>query len=148
MPEPPLLLKDLAAFSEEEVGLAVLGDPIAHSISPQLHNAALKDLSRADSAYDKWRYDKIEVSPAQLEVALPKLAELGYRGINLTIPHKVEIFSIIDSFFSFSVLKILSLKSFLIILLLVGITKTCRPYISKNSSDSVTAVPVQPEIFL
>jgi hypothetical protein len=64
------LLKDLSAFSEEEVGLAVLGDPIAHSISPQLHNAALKDLSRVDSAYDKWRYDKIEVSPAQLEVAL------------------------------------------------------------------------------
>ena len=97
MPEPPLLLKDLAAFSEEEVGLAVLGDPIAHSISPQLHNAALKDLSRADSAYDKWRYDKIEVSPAQLEVALPKLAELGYRGINLTIPHKVEVMPLLKS---------------------------------------------------
>ena len=99
MPELPLQLGDLGSFSfqEGEVGLAVLGDPIAHSISPQLHNAALRELSAKDESFKRWRYDKIEVSAGQLADALPRLAELGYRGINLTIPHKVEVLPLLKS---------------------------------------------------
>ena len=51
-------------------------------------------------------------------------------------------------FFSTSDLKILSFQSFLIIFLFVGIITTFKLYISKNSSASVAAVPVQPEILL
>ena len=99
VPDPPLLIKDLGPFFHENegVGLAVLGDPISHSISPQLHNAALKELSAKDKAFKGWRYDKIEVSASQLGDALPSLAELGYRGINLTIPHKVEVLPLLKS---------------------------------------------------
>lgn len=99
MPELPLQLWNLDPFSygEEDVGLAVLGDPIAHSISPELHNAALRELSESDERFANWRYDKIEVSARQLADALPRLAELGYRGINLTIPHKVEVLPLLKS---------------------------------------------------
>ena len=99
MPEAPLVLNELGPFfyDEEDVGLAVLGDPIAHSISPQLHNAALRELSAKDESFKSWRYDKIEVSASQLAETLPRLAELGYRGINLTIPHKVEVLPLLTS---------------------------------------------------
>jgi len=99
VPELPLQLWNLDPFSygEEDVGLAVLGDPIAHSISPELHNAALRELSESDERFANWRYDKIEVSARQLADALPRLAELGYRGINLTIPHKVEVLPLLKS---------------------------------------------------
>ena len=58
------------------------------------------------------------------------------------------ILSIIALSFSFIVLKIISFQSFLIIFLFVGMLITFKLYISKNSSDSVTAVPVQPDILL
>ena len=96
MPELPLQLGDLRAFPPEKIGLAVLGYPISHSISPSLHNSALRKLSESDERFVNWRYDKIEVQTSELPDALPRLAELGYRGINLTIPHKVEVLPLID----------------------------------------------------
>ena len=97
MPELPLQLGDLRAFPPENVGLAVLGYPISHSISPSLHNSALRELSESDLRFANWRYDKIEVQASELSDALPRLAELGYRGINLTIPHKVEVLPLLKS---------------------------------------------------
>ena len=96
MPEVPLQLGDLRTFPPEKVGLAVLGYPISHSISPTLHNSALRKLSESDERFLHWRYDKIEVQASELADALPRLAQLGYRGINLTIPHKVEALPLID----------------------------------------------------
>ena len=46
MHEPSLKLSDVKPLSQNQVGLAVLGFPINHSISPQLHNAALNELSK------------------------------------------------------------------------------------------------------
>ena len=97
MPERSLEIGEMHAFAEGQVGLAVLGCPIAHSISPQLHNASLKKMGESNPRYAHWRYDKIEVSASQLAEALPRLAELGYRGINLTIPHKVEVLPLLTS---------------------------------------------------
>ena len=97
MPERSLEIGEMHAFAEGQVGLAVLGCPIAHSISPQLHNASLKKMGESNPRYAHWRYDKIEVSASQLAEALPRLAELGYRGINLTIPHKVEVLPLLKS---------------------------------------------------
>jgi shikimate dehydrogenase len=96
VPEVPLQLGDLRTFPPEKVGLAVLGYPISHSISPSLHNSALRKLSESDERFLHWRYDKIEVKASELADALPRLAQLGYRGINLTIPHKVEALPLID----------------------------------------------------
>ena len=97
MPEPPLQLEDLSAFPPGQVGLAVLGFPISHSISPDLHNSALSKLGESEEHFLHWRYDKIEVRASELPEALPRLAALGYRGINLTIPHKVEVLPLVDS---------------------------------------------------
>jgi shikimate dehydrogenase len=96
VPEEPLQLGNLRTFPPGKIGLAVLGYPISHSISPSLHNSALRKLSESDDRFIHWRYDKIEVQASELADALPRLAQLGYRGINLTIPHKVEVLPLID----------------------------------------------------
>lgn len=69
--------------------LAVLGWPIRHSVSPQMHNAALSELARTDARFAAWRYYRVEVPPEKLKEALDLLAEKGFLGLNLTIPHKV-----------------------------------------------------------
>ena len=84
-------LDSLPKRSPDQVGLAVLGYPIKHSISPEIHTAALKVLAESSSEFSRWSYDKIEVEPCTLDKALPILADYGYRGLNLTIPHKVDV---------------------------------------------------------
>ncbi|MBN1404440.1 MAG: shikimate dehydrogenase [Opitutales bacterium] len=69
--------------------LAVLGWPIRHSVSPQMHNAALAELARKNERFANWRYYRVEVEPENLKAALELLAEKGFAGLNLTIPHKV-----------------------------------------------------------
>jgi len=96
MPEQPLHLDQLVPIPPSKVGLAVLGDPIIHSISPQMHNAALSELSLHHGRFAHWKYDKIEVSPQRLSEALPRLADFGYRGLNLTIPHKVDVLPLLQ----------------------------------------------------
>jgi len=91
------LIDDLSNLPKDEVGLAVLGCPIKHSVSPLLHNAALAILAEKESSFRLWAYRKIEVLPSDLGSALPKLAELGFRGLNLTIPHKVDVLSLLPS---------------------------------------------------
>jgi shikimate dehydrogenase len=64
----------------------VIGWPVAHSRSPRLHGFWLKQYGLAG------RYDKLPVPPEDLGVfleALPK--EPGFRGINVTLPHKVAV---------------------------------------------------------
>ncbi len=97
MLEETFLLDQLSLLPPHEVGLAVLGNPIKHSVSPQIHNAALKVLAGMDSKFNHWNYRKIEVSSSVLPEALPRLAKLGFRGINLTIPHKVEVLPLLSS---------------------------------------------------
>ena len=97
MLDAPLLIDDVVPLTEGQVGLAVVGSPIKHSISPQLHNAAIGELASRNPSFSNWVYHKVEVDAKNLGSALPHLAKCGYRGLNLTIPHKVEIFSIIDS---------------------------------------------------
>ena len=84
-------LDNLPKLSPDQVGLAVLGYPIKHSISPEIHTAALKVLAESSSEFSRWSYDKIEVEPGTLDKVLPILADYGYRGLNLTIPHKVDV---------------------------------------------------------
>ncbi|SCE23784.1 shikimate dehydrogenase [Streptomyces sp. Termitarium-T10T-6] len=69
---------------------AVLGSPIAHSLSPVLHRAAYADLGLAD-----WSYDRFEVD----EAALPGFVEgldASWAGLSLTMPLKRAIIPLLD----------------------------------------------------
>ncbi len=70
--------------------VALLGDPVAHSLSPRMQNAAFA--ARAlDSAYVACR-----VEPNRLEAAVRGLVALGFVGANVTIPHKQAVVSLCD----------------------------------------------------
>jgi shikimate dehydrogenase len=84
-----LTLRDLEGWHFAGTALAVLGHPIAHSLSPQMHNAALAALARKDSQYATWRYFRFDIDPTELPAALPLFHARGFHGLNLTVPHKV-----------------------------------------------------------
>jgi shikimate dehydrogenase len=65
------------------VRLGVLGWPVAHSRSPAMHNAALAAVGLHD-----WRYQLLPVPPELLAETVPALRGAGFRGANVTIPHK------------------------------------------------------------
>src|SRR5580658_1677355 len=68
----------------------IMGWPIAHSRSPALHGFWLAEHS-IDGAYVP-----LAVPPERLEQALRALPALGFRGCNLTIPHKQAALAIAD----------------------------------------------------
>jgi shikimate dehydrogenase len=65
------------------VRLGVLGWPVGHSRSPAMHNAALEAVGLHD-----WRYQLLPVPPELLDETVPALRGAGFRGGNVTIPHK------------------------------------------------------------
>lgn len=67
---------------------ALLGHPVRHSLSPQMHNAAFR------AAGIKAVYVSLEVAASRLEEALNGLHASGVRGLNLTTPHKEAAFSL------------------------------------------------------
>jgi shikimate 5-dehydrogenase len=68
----------------------VIGDPVEHSRSPRMHNAASSALG-LDRIYVALR-----VSPYDLESAIRGLAALGFDGANVTIPHKAAVVGLCD----------------------------------------------------
>ncbi len=91
-PSPVLTLRDLETWAHPGTALAVLGHPIQHSISPPMHNAALAELARADSRFADWQYFRFEIHPDDLPRALDLLHAKKFRGVNLTVPHKIIAF--------------------------------------------------------
>jgi shikimate dehydrogenase len=85
---PVLTLADLEKWSVPGTGLAVLGSPIAHSLSPVMHTAALAGLAAAEPRLAAWRYHKFDLAPADLPHALALFHRHGFAGLNLTVPHK------------------------------------------------------------
>ncbi|MER6844974.1 shikimate dehydrogenase [Streptomyces platensis] len=69
---------------------AVLGSPIAHSLSPVLHRAAYAELGLAD-----WSYDRYEVDEAALPGFLEKLGP-EWAGLSLTMPLKRAVIPLLD----------------------------------------------------
>lgn len=69
----------------------VFGDPIAHSRSPDMHNAAFRDLEM------ECTYHAFRVSPSKLRDALLGAKAMGFGGVNLTVPLKQEALKIVDA---------------------------------------------------
>lgn len=65
--------------------LGVLGDPVRHSLSPAMHNAAIAALGL------DWVYLALPTAGDQLGVVLQAMEALDCRGLNVTIPHKQTV---------------------------------------------------------
>ena len=71
--------------------VALLGDPVAESLSPRMQNAAF-----AARALD-WTYVACRVEADRLEAALAGLVALGFAGANVTAPHKLTVAALLGS---------------------------------------------------
>lgn len=72
--------------------LAVLGQPVSHSRSPAMQNAALAELGLAP----EWSYEAIEVAPREFETLVAELARGDFAGVNVTLPHKLAALALAD----------------------------------------------------
>ena len=69
---------------------AVIGDPIDHSLSPNIHNAAFRHL-KLDHSYIAYK-----ISAGELAAGIDSLKKIKIAGFNVTIPHKIEIMKFLD----------------------------------------------------
>jgi shikimate dehydrogenase len=70
--------------------VGLIGDPVSHSLSPRMQNAAF-----AARGLD-WTYVPLNVDAARLEDAVAGIAALGFEGANVTIPHKTATVAFCD----------------------------------------------------
>ncbi len=68
----------------------IIGDPVEHSLSPAMHNAAFKKLG-LDNIYVPFRVKK-----EGLAAAVEGASAMGIKGLNVTIPHKKEVIEYLD----------------------------------------------------
>ena len=72
------------------IRLGLLGHPVSHSRSPAMHRAALQ------AAGLQGAYELVDVAPEKLRQTLHTLAEEGWTGVNVTVPHKEAVLSLCD----------------------------------------------------
>jgi len=82
--------REVARNFDPPIRLGVFGDPVAHSLSPEMQNAALR-ACEIDA-----QYARFHVRPNELRSALRFLRTLDFVGVNLTVPHKIAGFAQID----------------------------------------------------
>lgn len=70
--------------------IGIIGDPVEHSISPQMHNAAYEELDL------NYCYVPFHVKKDELEKAVGSLRSLNICGFNVTVPHKENIMKYLD----------------------------------------------------
>ncbi|MBE2223021.1 MAG: hypothetical protein IAF02_15865, partial [Anaerolineae bacterium] len=70
--------------------MGLIGWPVSHSFSPAMHNAAAADLGL------DFVYLALPVHPDDVETAVRGLPALGFRGFNITVPHKQAIMLLLD----------------------------------------------------
>jgi shikimate dehydrogenase len=71
--------------------VGIIGYPVSHSLSPEMHNAGFT------YAGLNWRYVPLPVRPEHLREGLRGIAALGFRGLNVTVPYKVDVIPLMDS---------------------------------------------------
>ncbi len=76
--------------SEVAARFAVLGHPVAHSLSPLIHAANFRAVGFDGS------YGKFDVPPEGLREAIDRLQGEGYLGLNITVPHKIAVIGLLD----------------------------------------------------
>jgi len=81
---------EIARDIDPPIRLGILGDPVAHSLSPEMQNTAL----RACEIHAQ--YARFHIRPNELRSALRFLRSLDFVGVNLTVPHKIAGFAQID----------------------------------------------------
>jgi len=69
---------------------AVIGDPIDHSLSPNIHNAAFRHL-KLDHTYIAYK-----IPAGELSAGIEALKTIKIAGFNVTIPHKIEMIKYLD----------------------------------------------------
>jgi shikimate dehydrogenase len=77
-------------FNRETQRLAVIGDPIAHSLSPVIHNALYGAMGI--NAF----YQPLFVPKGRIEIMNDAIPMLSLRGFNVTMPHKQAVFALLD----------------------------------------------------
>jgi shikimate dehydrogenase len=82
--------RETAGDVDPPIRLAVFGDPVAHSLSPQMQNAALR-ACKIDT-----QYARFHIRANELRSALRFVRDLDFIGINLTVPHKIAALAQID----------------------------------------------------
>lgn len=70
--------------------VGVFGSPITHTASPAMHNAAFAALNM------NWVYIAAHVEPVHLRNALIGIRDMNFRGVNLTVPHKILALDLMD----------------------------------------------------
>ncbi|MEM9399846.1 MAG: shikimate dehydrogenase [Verrucomicrobiota bacterium] len=83
-------LESLEELRGEKNLYGVIGYPIEHSLSPDMHNAAFEKLGL------EAKYVRIELKPEELKEGLKAMKAIGFKGWNATLPHKVELLDLID----------------------------------------------------
>ncbi|MDQ3657651.1 MAG: shikimate dehydrogenase, partial [Chloroflexota bacterium] len=68
----------------------LIGDPVDHSLSAFMHNAAFEALG-IDARYDLW-----QTTADELSARLASLRKDGMLGANVTVPHKQAVISLVD----------------------------------------------------
>jgi len=72
--------------------IVVIGYPVKHSLSPAMHNAALKHIGLEK----EFIYEKMEIKPGLVKEFTKKIRLGKIVGANVTIPHKIEMFNSVD----------------------------------------------------
>ncbi|MEM8800691.1 MAG: shikimate dehydrogenase [Pseudomonadota bacterium] len=81
----------MIAPTDPPIQAGVIGDPIAHSLSPQIHTYWCRKYGIDGE------YQRIHVRPHELEYRLIAIRDQGFAGINVTLPHKVAIRQFLNS---------------------------------------------------
>jgi shikimate dehydrogenase len=82
--------REISRNIDPPIRLGVLGDPVAHSLSPEMQNATLR------ACEINAQYARFHIRPSELRSALRFLRNLDFAGVNLTVPHKIAGFGQID----------------------------------------------------
>ncbi|MFA0814438.1 MAG: shikimate kinase [Anaerofustis sp.] len=77
-------MESILAIAKRSLELAVIGDPISHSLSPEIHLAALKRICGHAS------YERIKIEKGKIGDHIDRLQRY-YDGFNITMPHKADI---------------------------------------------------------